>query len=354
VRKLSKQVSLGIDVGSVTTKVIFVDENDEIIEGLYIRTKGNPIDTIKYGMIEAHNAITAKFGDIEVVAVGTTGSGRQLAGIVVGADLVKNEISAHAYAAIHEVPDVSTIFEIGGQDSKIIFIRNGAVTDFAMNTVCAAGTGSFLDHQAERIGIDIEKFGDYSIRASNPVRIAGRCTVFAESDMIHKQQMGATSEDIIAGLSESLVRNYLNNLARGKELLPQFVFQGGVSENIGIVKAFEEIIGSKVIVPKNNKLMGAWGVAMLAKRELSITGHKTNFKGFKITEVEHKTRVFYCDGCANNCEVYEVIENGETIAYWGDRCGKWSNKITSKVRKADRSERRSPEGGTPLKMKSDN
>ncbi len=340
---MSKQVALGIDVGSVTTKVIFIDENDEIIEGLYIRTKGNPIDTIKAGMIEAYNVITSKFGDIEVIAVGTTGSGRQLAGVVVGADIIKNEISAHAYAAIHEVPDVSTIFEIGGQDSKIIFIRNGAVTDFAMNTVCAAGTGSFLDHQAERIGVSIEKFGEYALRATNPVRIAGRCTVFAESDMIHKQQMGATAEDIIAGLSESLVRNYLNNLARGKELLPKFVFQGGVSENIGIVKAFENAIGAEVIVPKNNKLMGAWGVAMLAKREVKITGQKTNFKGFKVTELEHKTRVFYCDGCANNCEVYEVIENGETIAYWGDRCGKWSNRLTSKVRRNERADRRQTE-----------
>ncbi len=340
---MSKQVSLGIDVGSVTTKVIFVDENDEIIEGLYIRTKGNPIDTIKAGMVEVYNAIASKYGEIEVVAVGTTGSGRQLAGIVVGADLIKNEISAHAYAAIHEVPDVSTIFEIGGQDSKIIFIRNGAVTDFAMNTVCAAGTGSFLDHQAERIGIEIEKFGEYALRSESPVRIAGRCTVFAESDMVHKQQMGATPEDIIAGLAESLVRNYLNNLARGKELLPKFVFQGGVSENVGIVKAFEKAVGAEVFVPKNNKLMGAWGVAMLAKRELNINGQKTNFKGFKITELEHKTRVFYCDGCANNCEVYEVIENGETIAYWGDRCGKWSNRIASKIRKNENIERKASE-----------
>ncbi len=329
---MTKKVALGIDVGSVTTKVVFIDENDEVLEGLYLRTRGNPIDIIKNGMIEAHNTIRNKYGDVDIMAVGTTGSGRQLAGVVVGADLIKNEISAHAYAAIHEVPDVSTIFEIGGQDSKIIFIRNGAVVDFAMNTVCAAGTGSFLDHQAERIGISIESFGDYALRAENPVRIAGRCTVFAESDMIHKQQMGATPEDIVAGLSESLVRNYLNNLARGKELTPKFVFQGGVSENFGIVKAFENAIGHEVFVPENNKIMGAWGVAMLAKREIEITGKRTNFKGFGVTEFNHKTRVFYCDGCANNCEVYEVIENGETIAYWGDRCGKWSNRIIAKVK----------------------
>ncbi len=329
---MAKKLALGIDVGSVTTKVVFIDENDEVVEGLYLRTTGSPIITIKKGMAEAYDYMFKKYGDVEVIAVGTTGSGRQLAGVIVGADMVKNEISAHAYAAIHEVPDVSTIFEIGGQDSKIIFIRNGAVVDFAMNTVCAAGTGSFLDHQAERIGVPIEKFGEYALRSESPVRIAGRCTVFAESDMIHKQQMGATSEDIIAGLSESLVRNYLNNLARGKELLPRFVFQGGVSENIGIVKAFERAVGHEVTVPKNNKIMGAWGVAMLAKREIEITGRQTNFKGFKVTELKHETRVFYCDGCANNCEVYEVMENGETIAYWGDRCGRWSNKLTSKVR----------------------
>ncbi|HID15884.1 MAG TPA: 2-hydroxyglutaryl-CoA dehydratase, partial [Candidatus Atribacteria bacterium] len=263
-------------------------------------------------------------GETEVIAVGTTGSARFLAGVITGADMVKNEISAHAVATIKEFPDVSTIFEIGGQDSKIIIIRDRVVVDFAMNTVCAAGTGSFLDHQAERLGIKIEEFGDYALRSKYPVRIAGRCTVFAESDMIHKQQMGASVEDIIRGLSESLVRNYLNNVGRGKELLPRFVFQGGVSENKGIKKAFEEAIGHEIYIPKHNKVMGAIGAAILAHHEVKAKGKKSNFRGFEVVDKEYYTRTFYCNGCSNNCEIYEIREEGKVLARWGDRCGRWT------------------------------
>ena len=133
---------------------------------------------------------------------------------MVNAEVVKNEITAHAAAASAVAPDVKTIIEIGGQDSKIIFLQEGVPCDFAMNTVCAAGTGSFCDRQAARLGIPIAEFGSYALRSDSPVRIAGRCAVFAESDMIHKQQTGHSVEDIIAGLCEALVRNYLNNLAR--------------------------------------------------------------------------------------------------------------------------------------------
>ncbi|MGI6165949.1 MAG: acyl-CoA dehydratase activase, partial [Limnochordia bacterium] len=227
---------LGIDVGSVSTNLVVVDEEFQVIESLYLRTQGKPIEAIQKGLRE----LAKRLGDTEIMGVGTTGSGRQLAGVMVDADVVKNEITAHAVAASIAVPDVKTVLEIGGQDSKIIILREGVVVDFAMNTVCAAGTGSFLDQQAARLDVPIEDFGELALEATNPVRIAGRCTVFAESDMIHKQQMGHQVPDIVAGLCEAMVRNYLNNVGKGKEILAPVVFQGGVAANVGIKAAFSQ------------------------------------------------------------------------------------------------------------------
>ncbi|MDD5636004.1 MAG: acyl-CoA dehydratase activase, partial [Atribacterota bacterium] len=196
-----------MDVGAVSTDLVLLDEYNNVVSDVYLRTQGQPIKMIKKGlsMIKEQNHGIS----LEVIGVGTTGSGRVLAGAMAGADVVKNEITAHAVAALYINPQVRTIFEIGGQDSKIIILQNGVVVDFAMNTICAAGTGSFLDHQAFRLGIPIEEFGDYALKANSFVRIAGRCTVFAESDMVHKQQMGYKEEEIIAGLCEAMVRNYL-------------------------------------------------------------------------------------------------------------------------------------------------
>ncbi|MDP2728792.1 MAG: acyl-CoA dehydratase activase, partial [Dehalococcoidia bacterium] len=199
---------LGIDVGSVTTKFAVLDEKDQLVTSLYTRTQGRPVDVIKEAMEEIASSLPP---GMEIRGVGTTGSARYLAGVVVGADLVKNEVTAHAVGASHYVPEVQTIIEIGGQDSKMIIMRDGIVTDFGMNTVCAAGTGSFLDQQASRLSINIEDFGPLALQSTTAVRIAGRCTVFAESDMIHKQQMGYRVEDILYGLCEALTRNYLNN-----------------------------------------------------------------------------------------------------------------------------------------------
>jgi predicted CoA-substrate-specific enzyme activase len=198
------EVYLGIDVGSVSTNIVVISLAGKVLSKQYLRTGGQPLNCIKIGI----ENLKKELPDVEILGAGTTGSGRQLTGIVLGTDVIKNEISAHVTATVHYYLDVSTIFEIGGQDSKIIFIKNQLVVDFAMNTVCAAGTGSFLDHQAERMGIPIEEFGDMALSSSEDVRIAGRCTVFAESDMIAKQQFGFSKADIIKGLCEALVRNY--------------------------------------------------------------------------------------------------------------------------------------------------
>jgi predicted CoA-substrate-specific enzyme activase len=312
-----------VDVGSVSTDIALTDEDGNVIDSVYLRTQGQPIKVVQEGIRQIGSRID---GDVQVCGVGTTGSGRQLAGLIVGADIIKNEITAHAVASSRFLPDVHTILEIGGQDSKIIILRKGIVTDFAMNTVCAAGTGSFLDQQAYRLGIPIEKFGDMALKAEATVRIAGRCTVFAESDMIHKQQLGYSTEEIINGLCEALVRNYLNNIGKGKDINEPILFQGGVAANKGIKAAFERALGKKVMVPKDYGIMGAIGAALLAKEAVKKIG-TTKFKGFEISSMKFENNGFDCDGCANMCEVVEFVQNGHVLARWGDKCGKWSSSI---------------------------
>jgi len=310
---------LGIDVGSVSTKVVVLDQRGKVLSSRYLRTNGRPIETLQRGM----RLVGAEIGDrVQIMGSGTTGSARHLAGLMIGADVVKNEITAHAIAASKAVEGVQTIIEIGGQDSKIIIIRDGVVIDFGMNTVCAAGTGSFLDQQASRLQIPIEDFGSYAVKAKHPVRIAGRCAVFAESDMIHKQQLGHSLEDIVAGLCEALVRNYLNNVGKGKEILAPIIFQGGVAANLGLVRAFESYLNTPVIVPRHYGVMGAIGVALLAKDAAAKKGN-TKFKGFEVKDMAYQTTSFECKGCPNACEVVQFYQEKELLARWGDRCGTW-------------------------------
>lgn len=315
-----KDLYLGIDVGSVSINIVLIDEKYNLLKKLYLRTQGRPIRILKEGLEEISHALPKA---ARIAGVGTTGSGRELANAMVSADVVKNEITAHGTAVLHFIPDAQTILEIGGQDSKIILLRNGVVSDFAMNTVCAAGTGSFLDRQAERLGVPIQEFGALALKSTAPVRIAGRCAVFAESDMIHKQQMGCSCEDIIKGLCDALVRNYLNNVGKGKEILPKIVFQGGVAANVGIVRSFEEALNQPIIVPEHFDVMGAIGAGILAHRETSRTG-ATRFCGFNALIGDFLARTFECKGCTNLCEVVEILSDGELRARWGGRCGRWA------------------------------
>lgn len=316
---------LGVDVGSVSTNLVVIDESEGVVGKIYRRTQGQPIKAVQDGLVELGDELMTSGLDpsrLQIVGVGTTGSARHLSGVIVGSDIVKNEITAHAVAASHWVPGVRTVLEIGGQDSKIILLKDGIVVDFAMNTVCAAGTGSFLDHQSQRLGIPIEEFGGYAVRSETGAQIAGRCSVFAESDMVHKAQMGYKTPDIIYGLCKALVRNYLNNLAKGKELASPVVFQGGVAANAGMKRAFEEALGFEITVPEHYDVMGAIGAAILARRRVA-DGRATSFKGFEAAQIAYESSSFSCKGCANNCEVINITVGGEVLARWGGRCGKW-------------------------------
>ncbi|MGB9867060.1 MAG: acyl-CoA dehydratase activase [Bacillota bacterium] len=313
-----EKLYLGIDVGSVSTDAVLIDPTGQVVAGEYLLTKGNPVRAIQ----EALASLRQATGSCAWIAgCGTTGSGRVLASIVCGADVVRNEITCHALAAIHQMPSVRTIIEIGGQDSKIIILSNSVVVDFAMNSVCAAGTGSFLDRQAARLGISIEQLGELALKSTNPVRIAGRCAVFAESDMIHKQQAGHPVPDILKGLCNALVLNYMATVARGKQIRPPVFFQGGVAANVGIRRSFEEYLGFPVVVPPHFKLMGAIGAALLALRHVRGC---TNFRGFEVADRSLATTGFQCEDCANGCEIVELRLNGQVQARWGSQCGKWN------------------------------
>lgn len=313
---------LGVDVGSVSTNMVLLRPDNTLKEALYLRTQGRPMQTIQEGIKLLRSRIQ---DNAEIVGVGATGSARQLAATLLGADVVKNEITAHAVAASRVNPEVQTILEIGGQDSKIIILRDGVVSDFAMNTVCAAGTGSFLDQQAARLGIPIEEFGPLALQSKTPVQIAGRCSVFAESDMIHKQQLGHSLPDILAGLCQAMVRNYLNNVGKNKDIQGPIFFQGGVAANPGIRKAFEEELGQSITVPEHYGVMGALGAAFLAQeRVVNRPESRTGFRGLQLAETQFQAKSFECSGCANRCEVVEIMQEGISLARWGDRCGKWS------------------------------
>lgn len=308
-----KNAFYGIDVGSISTKGVIIDEDNNILAQDYLMTHGNPIDAVK----RLTQSLESQFDkdQYRVMAVGTTGSARKLVGAITEASIVRNEITAHAIGTISIHPDVKTILEIGGQDSKIILIDDGVVVDYAMNTLCAAGTGAFLSSQANRLEVPVEEFGEIALNSDNPTPIAARCTVFAESDLVHKAQMGYEKNDIIAGLCKSIVNNYLNNVGRGKTIKTPIVFQGGVSKNRGVKKFFEEALGEEIIVDDVGHLAGAIGIAIMAHK----MGDHREFN-FEVTDIEFKTRGVFCGKCANHCEIMCVLREDELIDSWGNRC----------------------------------
>lgn len=308
-----KKAYLGIDIGSISTKGVVIDAKNQIIASEYLWTEGDPMGAVKRLLKSLQKQIKDK--TVQVVAVGTTGSARKLIGAMTNATVVKNEITAHAIGTTTLYPDVNTIFEIGGQDSKIIIVENGFVVDYAMNTLCAAGTGSFLSSQAHRLGVSVEEFGAIALTSKQPTNIAARCTVFAESDLVHKAQMGHKKEDIIAGLCQAVVTNYLNNIGKGKRIKAPIVFQGGVSKNIGVKKAFEDAVGCEVMVDPNGHLMGAFGVAVLAKQ----AGIERHFN-FNVADLNFRTKGFECPKCANHCEIICVYQDNKLLDAWGNKC----------------------------------
>ena len=310
---------LGIDVGSISTNVVVIDPQMQVLAREYLMTAGRPLEAVTEGL----KRIGAKFGDrLTILGAATTGSGRYLTADFIGADLVRNEITAQATASAAINPKVDTIFEIGGQDSKFIALENGAIVDFMMNKVCAAGTGSFLEEQAEKLGIAIkEEFGALALQSQKPVPLGERCTVFMESDLVHHQQQGAAKEDLVAGLAYSIVQNYLNKVKEERRVGDTVFYQGATAANRGIVAAFEAVTGKKITVPPHHDVTGAIGAAILAMRER--TWEKSSFKGFDLVNREYTISSFECQGCPNTCEIRQVKISGEKPLFYGGRCEKY-------------------------------
>jgi predicted CoA-substrate-specific enzyme activase len=322
---------LGIDIGSVSTNLVVIDADGNLLKEIYLRTQGRPIEVVDRGLKEIEAELATS---LDIRGVGTTGSGRELIGELVGADTVNDEITAHKTGSMHVcnqmgMDPVDTIFEIGGQDSKFIRIDKGVVVDFTMNEACAAGTGSFLEEQAEKLGIAIkEEFAELALASASPARLGERCTVFMERDVTGLMHKGAEVGDLAAGLAYSVALNYLNRVVRGRKIGKVIFFQGGTAYNDAVAAAFSQILGKQIIVPPHNGVIGAIGMALIARDRMKNAARPSRFRGYDLGRVDFTTREFVCQACSNFCDMKEFNIEGQRT-YWGDKC---SDKFRKRAR----------------------
>ncbi len=316
---------LGIDVGSISTNLALVDAGGRLLAKRYLRTASRPIEAVLRGLGELGRELG---GRVSVRGAGVTGSGRSMIADLVRADLVKNEITAQARAAVFMDPEVDTVFEIGGQDSKYISIRDGRVRDFEMNRACAAGTGSFLEEQAERLGVPVkDRFQELALAAEAPCDLGERCTVFMESALSARLQRGAGREDLLAGLAYSIVQNYMGRVVGARPVGRRILFQGGTAFNKSVAAAFEAHLGRAVVVPPHHDVTGAIGMALLAREHMERTGAETSFRGFDLARLSYTLDSFTCDGCENACSINRVrLEGEERPLLFGGRCDKYDER----------------------------
>ncbi len=315
---------LGVDVGSVSTDFCLLSPAGEVLDGIYLRTQGNPIGVLGKGM----DILRDRFGDrLSVLGLGATGSGRHLAGRLLGADVVKNEITCQLLGAKHVLPEVDTILEIGGQDSKYVSVRNGRIVDFVMNKICAAGTGSFLEEQGEALGVAIEEeFSNIAMTSMNSADLGSQCTVFMDAEVVNARRQGGRLSDILAGLARSVTKNYLERVVSGREIGENVVFQGGVASNQAVIAAFEQLLGKPVTIHPHNLISGAIGAAVAAMDK--IGEEPSGFRGLGAVK-KVKARTFECSSCSNMCQVAR-IDIGEDKAFFGDVCEKFSSRVLGK------------------------
>lgn len=311
---------LGVDVGSISTNVVVIDKDKNVLSKAYLMTAGRPLEAVKKGLQMAALEIGSK---VNIKGAATTGSGRYLTGDFLGADIVINEITAQAAGAAVVCPQVDTIFEIGGQDSKFISLKNGVVVDFEMNHACAAGTGSFLEEQAERLGINIkDEFASLAFQSTAPIKLGERCTVFMESDLLDYQQQGAETKDLVAGLAYSIATNYLNRVVGRRKLGDNICFQGGTAFNKAVWAAFEKIVGKPIRVPDHHEVTGALGAAVIAKAK---TQGQSQFRGFEnLVNIKYDVESFICEHCSNTCEIKKVLLPNRQPLYYGSRCDRYN------------------------------
>ena len=334
--KLAETVSpidayLGVDVGSISTNVVVIDEQRRVLAKVYLMTAGQPLEAVRKGL----NMIGDKVaGKVKILGAATTGSGRYLTGDFIGADVIINEITAQAAGAAIVNPKVDTIFEIGGQDSKYISLENGVVVDFEMNHACAAGTGSFLEEQAQRLGININgEFSELAFDSKSPIKLGERCTVFMESDLLNYQQQGAKVAELVSGLSYSIVTNYLNRVVGQRKIGNNICFQGGTAFNKAVWAAFEKVTGKQIMVPDHHEVTGALGAASIAAEHIKNSAAEqgqiieSSFRGFEnLVSTNYTVESSTCEHCSNNCEIKKVQLAGAEPLYYGCRCDRYNLK----------------------------
>jgi len=320
-----ERAALGVDIGSVSTKAALVTEvggRIVVLASYYRRTDGDPLSAVRDTLSKIKEQIDSRGYKIGKIAAATTGSGRYLTGDYIGADLIRNEITAQASGALSYADDVDTIFEIGGQDSKYIRLDGDVIIDFEMNKACAAGTGAFLEKQAARLGIPLDDFGDCALKNTRPPDLDWTCTVFSESAMVYYQQNNVPVEDLAAGICLASVKNYLHKNVGSREIGKKIAFQGAVAFNKGMVAAYETALGRKIVVPPYPHITGAVGAARLA---YLANPEVCTFRGFDaIADAKYEISSFECKSCPNRCDVNTFqMENGPKYFY-NDRCEKFS------------------------------
>jgi predicted CoA-substrate-specific enzyme activase len=318
-------VYLGIDIGSTTTKHALISEDREIIHKQYVHTQGKPVE-VTQRLLEA---IRDEMGDkIHIVGIATTGSGRNVVGDFLNVDLIIDEITAHARGAVEIDASIDTIFEIGGQDSKYIYIANTHPLDFDMNKVCAAGTGSFLHELANKYGINIvEEFQEIALSSGHPIKLAERCTVFMESDLVSYHQKGASKNDLIGGLCYAIVHNYLNRVVGKRKIGRRVMFLGGPSLNQGVVAAFENVLGRGLVVPRHREVLGAIGAAISVQEKIIRENQgKSIFRGLDSAicdRMAYKEKICRADPkCHNQCKL-KIYDFDGRKSVWGGECGRY-------------------------------
>jgi predicted CoA-substrate-specific enzyme activase len=327
---------LGIDIGSTTTKYALIDAGGRILHKSYVQTQGKPIEVTQNLL----KTLELEVGDrVRLLSIATTGSGRNVVGDFLNADLVIDEITAHARGAVAVDPAIDTVFEIGGQDSKYIRIDRTHPLDFDMNKVCAAGTGSFLHELANKLKINIVgEFQEVALESREPIHLAERCTVFMESDLVSFAQKGASRKDLIAGLCYAIVHNYLNRVVGRRHIGQRIMFLGGPSLNKGIVAAFERVLDRPLVVPKHREVMGAYGAA-LAVREAFQRGevqqHARDLGRLARMGVDFAETVCHAEKkCHNECKL-KVYDFGGRKSIWGGECGRYEMSHTGGPRQPD-------------------
>jgi predicted CoA-substrate-specific enzyme activase len=321
---------LGVDGGSTTTKAALVDvETRRICAAHYTKTNGNPERALKEclaAMAEQARSAAGPEGP-SIVGVGTTGSSGEFLSVLCGTPWYHNEIIAHACGATHFCPEVDTIFEIGGQDSKFTRLRARVPVDFNMNDSCAAGTGSFIEESAkDDLGVAMEAIAETALRGREPLGFSNQCAAFTNSDTRKAAQEGAPREDIVAGLAYAVASNYIAKVVAHRALGEHVVFQGGTSRNRAIALALAARSGRRITVPPDPELMGCFGIALWLLEKLAVGEAREQpftFEGLLQTQAEFG-REFTCRACDNLCDIQQIRVGGEVFPF-GGRCNKWVN-----------------------------